>query len=86
MLWIWNKRCRLFTEKHAVTSELDLPCSQKLKAHDDESEDSNGDIVFDAFAEELYSNWYDFIKKNGKTFNCLEFLLISSIWNFFLKI
>ena len=35
---------------------LDLSRSQHLKPRDDESEDSNDDSVFDAFAEEMDSN------------------------------
>ena len=49
--------------RHApyMSHALHLSRSQHWKPHDDESEDSNDDSVFDAFAEELDSNWNDLI-------------------------
>ena len=41
--------------------------AQNLKPHDDENEGSDNDSKFDAFAEELDSNWYDLIAY-GKTY------------------
>ena len=42
-----------------MSHALDLPRAQNLKPHNDESEDSHDE--FDAFADELDSNWYDLI-------------------------
>ena len=39
-----------------MSHTLDLSRLQHLKLHDDESEDSNDDSVFDTFSKELDSN------------------------------
>ena len=46
---------------HAMHSICPTWHAQNLKPHNDESYESNNDSEFDAFAEELNSNWYDLI-------------------------
>ena len=52
-------------EKRAIvpykSHALDLLRAQNLKAHDDESKNSDDDDKFHTFAEELDRNWNDLI-------------------------
>ena len=59
----WDARDRSRACRHApyMSYALDLSHTQHLKPHDDESQDSDDDSVFVAFAEELDSNWNDLI-------------------------
>ena len=44
-----------------MSHALNLLCAQDIKPHNNESEGSDNDNEFDAFAEELGSNWDDLI-------------------------
>ena len=59
----WDARDRSWACRHApyMSHALDLSRSQHVKPHDDESQNSNDNSVFDAFADELNSNWNDLI-------------------------
>ena len=82
----WDACDHLWVCRHAsyMSGTHNLLWMQNLNPCKDGSEDSNDDIDFNAFAEELGSNWDDKIAYD-KTFNCSEFSLISSVnWKQFI--
>ena len=59
---LFNERCAIPCKRGGTDPTCPMHsicCDCKTQKHDDESEDSSDDSKFDAFAEELHSNWDD---------------------------